>query len=158
VAGGALSVLQARYLTAALCVLAALTACDNSSPVEPPATSLAPVEPCALQPGCRADAAGLSIRVQSGAPPRALTAFPVSAHTSGTAVVEAVTVTFIMEGMAMGLNRYRMLGDGAGGWRAEVVLPICVSGRGDWTAEFELSGAGRRAVLKVPFVLEKPLD
>lgn len=147
-----------RYLAAALCVASALTACDNSSPVESPATSLTPAEPCDLHLGCRAGEAGLSIRVQSGAPPRALTAFPVSAHTAGTDVVEAVAVSFFMKGMAMGLNRYRMLGDGAGSWRAEVILPICVSGRSDWIAAFEVSGAGHRAVLKVPFVLEKASD
>jgi hypothetical protein len=57
--------------------------------------------------------------------------------------------------MDMGLNRYRMLGDASSGWRAEVTLPICMSGRSDWIAEFELVSAGRRVLLRVPFVLEK---
>ncbi len=110
---------------------------------------------CDIQQGCRAGDAAVSAQVRFDAPPRALKPFPVSAHTAGTQPVETVMVSFFMQGMDMGLNRYRMLGDAASGWHADVALPICVSGRSDWIAEFEFVTHERRVLLRVPFVLEK---
>jgi hypothetical protein len=47
---------------------------------------------------------------------------------------------FAMRGMEMGLNRYRLLSDGKGRWKAEVMLPVCVQGRGDWLMLLETAG------------------
>ena len=61
-----------------------------------------------------------------------------------------------MKGMDMGWNRYRLNKDAAGYWNAEVTLPVCVSGRSDWVADFDAVAEGRRRVQwQVPFVLDK---
>lgn len=52
----------------------------------------------------------------------------------------AVYVSFAMRGMQMGMNRYRLLPQGAGRWIAEVTLPVCVDGRADWDMTLELEG------------------
>ena len=142
-------------LSGFLCLLV-VAACDRSPQDEPPITSLAVAGACDILHGCEAGDAGLSVRVQFAAPARALKPFPVSVRTAGSREpVETVMLTFFMQGMDMGLNRYRLLGDAASGWRADVTLPICVSGRSDWIAEFEFISAGQRRLLRVPFVLEK---
>ena len=79
--------------------------------------------------------------------------FPVSLKLIGIENVREIYVTFAMQGMDMGLNRYRLYGDSMSAWKADVTLPICLSGRSDWIAEFELLLADRRVVLQIPFVL-----
>jgi hypothetical protein len=141
-------------LSSLLCVLAG-TACDSSQQAERPVTSLTVAGVCDIQRGCEAGDAALSVAVRFDAPPHALKPFAIGLRVTGKEPVETVMVTFFMQGMDMGLNRYRMLGDVSSGWLAEVTLPICMSGRSDWIAEFELVSAGRRVLLRVPFVLEK---
>jgi hypothetical protein len=140
-----------------VCMLCALSAsgCDSSQQADRLVTSLTVASACDIQQGCDSGDAALSVHVQFDAPPRALKPFSVNVRTAGGQAVEAVMVTFFMEGMDMGLNRYRMLGNAVSGWHADVALPICVSGRSDWIAEFEFVTAGRRLLLRVPFVLEK---
>ncbi|HYG14046.1 MAG TPA: hypothetical protein VD885_07875, partial [Methylophilaceae bacterium] len=46
--------------------------------------------------------------------------------------------SFAMQGMEMGLNRYRLLRQPDGKWAAEVTLPVCVQGRSDWLMELEV--------------------
>lgn len=50
-----------------------------------------------------------------------------------------VYASFQMQGMDMGMNRYRLLREN-GKWRAKVMLPACVQGRRDWLLRLELSG------------------
>ena len=50
----------------------------------------------------------------------------------------AVFASFAMQGMEMGLNRYRLLRQPDGTWAAEVTLPVCVQGRSDWLMELEV--------------------
>jgi len=57
--------------------------------------------------------------------------------------IEAVSVEFFMEGMDMGINRYRLLGHGSD-WQGEVTLPVCVSGRSDWRAVVEVDSQSNR--------------
>jgi hypothetical protein len=57
--------------------------------------------------------------------------------------------------MDMGANRYRLIAEASAGWHADITLPICMSGRTDWLADFELVVADRRLQMQVPFVLEK---
>jgi hypothetical protein len=137
-----------------LCLLAG-PGCDNSQEDDRRTTSIAVVGACDVQRGCQAGDAEFSAQVRFDALPRALKAFPVSVRTAGKRSVESVMVTFFMEGMDMGLNRYRMLGDAVNGWHADVALPICVSGRSDWIAEFEFVIPDRRILLRVPFALER---
>ncbi len=86
---------------------------------------------------------------------RALTPFPVDVEIQRGASVASMTVSFGMQGMDMGLNRYGLIKSGEDLWHASVTLPICMSGRSDWIADFELLTKQRRYRLQVPFVLQK---
>ena len=44
---------------------------------------------------------------------------------------QSITLSFAMQDMPMGLNRYRMTNSG-NHWLAKVILPVCVQGRSDW--------------------------
>jgi len=99
------------------------------------------VQGCAdIVAGCAVD--GAELRVQFDRPPRPLKPFVVTVAWPG---VQSVHARFLMPGMEMGLNRYRMLPAGPGRWRAEVMLPACVQARSDWQIELE-SERGRYAL------------
>ena len=132
-----------------------LSGCDKTSQTELPATLLAVVPGCEVQQGCRAEDDSISVNVQFGAVPRALHPFPISLQVNGGEPLRDVSVTFYMQGMDMGLNRYRLVGSAASGWKADITLPICMSGRSDWVAEFELLTEQRRLQFRLPFVLQK---
>jgi len=69
----------------------------------------------------------------------------VRLHPSSTFAVRQVLVQFTMKGMDMGLNRYRLVSDGAGRWTGKAMLPVCTTGRTDWLATVMLNGpAGER--------------
>lgn len=51
-----------------------------------------------------------------------------------------IHVSFRMQEMEMGLNRYQLLPDGSNGWQAEVMLPACIQGRKDWLVILEIEG------------------
>jgi len=59
--------------------------------------------------------------------------------------------SFGMQGMEMGLNRYRLLKQPDGSWRANVTLPVCVRGRSDWMLELEIEKTGNRQRYQIPF-------
>jgi len=44
---------------------------------------------------------------------------------------QAITLSFEMRDMPMGINRYRMT-QHANHWQAQVMLPVCIQGRSDW--------------------------
>lgn len=56
----------------------------------------------------------------------------------GNHVIEQAVVSFRMKAMAMGVNQYRLLKSEAG-WVADIVIPICTTGRRDWLVELEIS-------------------
>lgn len=51
-----------------------------------------------------------------------------------------VHASFVMSGMQMGLNRYRLLADGPGRWKAEITLPVCTEARNDWVMTLDVDG------------------
>ncbi len=97
----------------------------------------------------------MAITVIFGAEPRALRPFPIHIQLTDHQQADAVTVSFSMQDMDMGANRYRLIADASTGWNADITLPICMSGRSDWVADVELVVADRRLLIQVPFVLEK---
>ncbi len=132
-----------------------LWGCDRAPPADLPLTELDVAPGCQVQQGCRVAEGGMTVEVRFGETPRALQPFPVSLQVIGGEPVETLSVSFYMQGMDMGMNRYHLLGDAGSGWKAAVTLPICVSGRSDWVAEFELLTKQRRLRFRVPFVLHK---
>ncbi len=94
----------------------------------------APPMACAdLTKGC----ATAGIEVRADQPPSALHPFLLSVHAPGARQVSA---EFVMQGMEMGLNRYRLMAQNDGVWQARVTLPVCVSGRRDWVLWLEVDG------------------
>lgn len=89
--------------------------------------------------GCSLPAAGLQVAFDQ--PPQALQPFVLKVRTAA----DQVYASFSMRGMQMGFNRYRLLPQADGSWRAQVTLPACVQGRNDWELLLEIDA--RRYVL-----------
>lgn len=58
-----------------------------------------------------------------------------------TGAHKPVSVAFAMVGMQMGENRFSFRREASATWRAEAVLPVCVSGRSDWRAVLRFENA-----------------
>ena len=86
---------------------------------------------------------------------RVLRPFRVHVDVPAEAGVGEVSAVFVMRGMKMGLNRYHFVDQGNNRWRADVTLPVCVSGRSDWIAELELLTRGQRIQLNVAFAIAR---
>ena len=69
------------------------------------------------------------VEVKFSALPSALQPFDLAVQADG---VKQVYASFVMVGMEMGLNRYRLVAADNKVWRAKVILPVCVAGRRDW--------------------------
>lgn len=87
---------------------------------------------------------GVELRLELAKEIRSLQPFQLQLHTTGIQQpIESVNVEFFMEGMEMGLNRYRLL-PVEGAWRGEITLSMCVSGRSDWRAVVDVNTQQRR--------------
>lgn len=74
---------------------------------------------------------------------------PFELRLAGINAKQAPSVEFSMVGMDMGFNRYRLVEDGQGGWRARVTLPVCASGGRDWVATLSVDGRRYSLPLRV---------
>ena len=92
-----------------------------------------------------AGCASLDLRVSFDRVPQPMRPFRLRVE-----VVDAreVHASFVMQGMQMGLNRYRLLAAGKGAWQGDIILPVCVQGRGDWVMTLEVDGS----LYQLPFV------
>lgn len=90
--------------------------------------------------GCRIP--GAAVRVAFDRVPQAMQPFQLRVDWPQARSVHA---SFSMQGMQMGLNRYRLLAQGPGRWEARIILPACVQGRSDWVVRLE-SGAETHAL------------
>lgn len=97
-----------------------------------------PDQGCATRIGARE----VSIGIEGEVAP--LTPFRIWAKAPGAGKVQA---RFTMQGMDMGFNLYTLRPDAEGVFRADVTLPICVTGRRDWVMTVEIDGAA----LNLPF-------
>lgn len=64
----------------------------------------------------------------------------------------SVVLSFQMQGMDMGLNRFALEPTADGHWRGEVTLPVCSSGRRDWLVDVSV-GEGPPRVVRFGFTL-----
>ncbi|HEY0634524.1 MAG TPA: hypothetical protein VGE00_03995 [Gammaproteobacteria bacterium] len=120
-------------------LLVLLTACGSGSDVSGQVVELGSAQGCdaALQP-CRLTHEQAEMTLELAQDIRTLQPFHLQLQITGSqqARIQEVVVEFFMEGMEMGVNRYRLLRDGAG-WQGEITLPVCVAGRSDWRAVVE---------------------
>ncbi len=119
----------------------------RQGPPPPPAPAPTTLTCPDLSQGCAASLAGRDVRLGSDAAIRPLKPFQLWVMAPGAGKVEA---RFSMEGMNMGFNLYTLRQDREGVFRTSVTLPVCVSGRREWTLLLEVDGAG----LAVPFVTD----
>lgn len=80
-------------------------------------------------------------------PPAILKPFVVTVKAEAN-TIEAI---FEMQGMEMGLNRYRFKKINENLWQAEVILPVCVQGRSDWLMRLELGRATAKLNYQIQF-------
>lgn len=132
-----------------------LTACDRHADKALPVEHILVELPCDVSDGCTLTAPGLTAKVVMGADRHVLRPFPVKLEIATELSIEQVTLGASMKGMDMGLNRYQLLSTDGKSWNARVTLPVCVSGRTDWIALFELTGGGKRMQFQVSFSLDK---
>ncbi|BBP05866.1 hypothetical protein TPL01_07740 [Sulfuriferula plumbiphila] len=93
---------------------------------------------------CRFEVAGRPVELRFSAPPSGLHPFTLLLHAPAAREVYA---SFIMRGMDMGFNRYHLLSSGAGNWQAQVLLPVCITGRRDWVLTLTVDGTS----VEIPF-------
>lgn len=80
--------------------------------------------------------------------------FPVQVEIQGIEVdAGSVVVDFQMQGMDMGMNRYRLVTENSV-WSGEVTLPVCTASRMDWIGMVEFRSAGKTYQVQFPFRTE----
>ena len=104
-----------------------------------------PITCADLSGSCTARVAGRDISLGIVGKPIALKPFQLWLKAAGA---RKVTARFTMQGMNMGINLYILHADSAGVFRASVILPMCVSGRREWTLTVDIDGTR----IAVPFV------
>ena len=124
-----------KYLLAALL----LSGCGKQAISVTPCSSL--VQGCAVELGAE------KVSVKTNTIPVPLKPFTLSISASSA---RAVNVVLQMQGMDMGVNRYRLLREPNGEWRATITLPVCISGRRDWLMIVELDGERRAFAFQTP--------
>jgi len=102
----------------------------------------------ALPATCRMEVGRHPVELSFSPAPVLLKPFTLNVKAPATRTVFA---EFAMVGMDMGGNRYRLEPAGAGAWRANVTLPVCVAGRSNWIMTLEVDGVK----VRVPFTAEK---
>lgn len=143
-------------VTGSILLLSSMLACSPQPGSEPlPVNQLSVAADCDVLGACRVGDSTAYIDIVFATTPRALQPFPVVIKPEGMMDIKSVSVSFIMRDMVMGTNRYTLIRTPTGEWQGEVTLPICVSGRTDWVAEFDLHLPDRHVLFTVPFVLAK---
>ena len=87
--------------------------------------------------GCSFSHHDTTVKVRFSARPTPLKAFDLNVSAPGATRVSA---EFQMNGMEMGFNRYDLRPAGNGTFASNVTLPVCVSGRRDWTLYLDIDG------------------
>jgi len=112
-----------------------------------------PVVCATLASGCTVQLADREIRLGMTGELKPLSPFQVWVQFNDPAQAAAVNkaeARFVMEGMDMGFNLYSLRPDADGVLRANVTLPICVTGRRDWAMILEIDNLR----LSIPFVTD----
>ena len=130
-----------------------LLACDGGeTPDVKPPRELVLEQGCQVRQGCEAQGDGMVVKVVMGPELKPLKPFALTLQVTGSDPVRDITVHLFMKDMDMGLNRYRLQPLEAKRWTADITLPVCTSGRGDWLADIEIRGTKARYRMAVPFV------
>lgn len=128
------------------CLLASLAACERQTSGTAMQVLQAEAACNPIQKACEARGGPVVLSLRLDPSAQALKPFRVTVSVHGMAP-DTVTADFNMPGMDMGRNRYQLERGGGGDWIANVILPVCTSGRNDWEAVVSAvrSSAGARA-------------
>lgn len=69
--------------------------------------------------------------------------------------IQSISIEFVMQGMQMAANRSMFKKQSIGAWKAQSVLPVCVSGRKDWLAVVKIESLHGVLQTGFQFSLEK---
>jgi hypothetical protein len=107
----------------------------------------------AMRP-CAVDLGDGQLLLRFDRPPRPLKPFVVELQLLGewSELPPPVVLSFQMQGMEMGLNRFALEQMADRRWRGEVTLPVCSSGRRDWLVDVIIEGE-RPQVVQFGFTL-----
>ncbi len=72
------------------------------------------------------------------------------------AAIKHIYVSVAMQGMDMGLNRYRLQALADDLWQAEITLPVCIQGRADWRMRIELDPEQHGKIYEMAFTSLAP--
>ncbi|MBT9568510.1 MAG: hypothetical protein IV085_09455 [Thiobacillus sp.] len=87
--------------------------------------------------GCHFEHAGTPVQLRFSRRPVPLKAFQLDIH---SVAADRISAEFQMQGMEMGFNRYDLSPTPGSAFTAQVTLPVCVSGRHDWTMFLTIDG------------------
>ncbi|MHB1143487.1 MAG: hypothetical protein ACYCZS_01150 [Thiobacillus sp.] len=88
--------------------------------------------------GCSFSHRGATVNVRFSGQPAPLEAFELNVSAPG---ITRISAEFQMVGMDMGFNRYDLRPAGSDAFASKVTLPVCVSGRRDWTLTLDVDGS-----------------
>lgn len=135
---------------------------------EKPETSLTSINinsgKCKIQSEiCNFDIDDLRISISSDKNIKYLNPFVISVKTktNNNLKIKKIQVDFKMINMDMGVNRFLLNKKPINNnneqlWQGKALLPICVTGRADWVAEFSLYIKDSLYFLKLPITVEQP--
>ena len=105
---------------------------------------------------CTVTENALSLSLALGPDVVPLKPFAVRFQSDGASAIDkdSVVVDFQMQGMDMGVNRYRLKQDDDSYWRATATLPVCTVSRMEWMAVVEFAQGGEHYRLRFPFAVE----
>lgn len=87
--------------------------------------------------GCAFSHRGAAVDVRFLSQPTPLEAFGLRVSAPNA---RRISAEFQMTGMDMGFNRYDLRPAGDGAFASNVTLPVCISGRHDWTLFLDIDG------------------
>ncbi|MDP3419634.1 MAG: hypothetical protein Q8S10_01830 [Thiobacillus sp.] len=87
--------------------------------------------------GCAFSHRGAAVDVRFLSQPTPLEAFGLQVSAPNA---RRISAEFQMVGMDMGFNRYDLRPAGDGAFASNVTLPVCISGRHDWTLFLDVDG------------------
>jgi len=107
---------------------------------------------------CLVEDPSITLRLKLVPPVEALKPFAVDAaiHLADAARPTSVEISFSMADMDMGRNRYRLEPADKGHWTGTAVLPICASGRVDWSATVNVRTDEKHWQASFPFSIGSP--
>jgi hypothetical protein len=68
--------------------------------------------------------------------------------------IDSAVLYLEMKDMDMGINRFTFRQVGQGAWEADMIIPVCATGRRDWFASLVILADGKHQRLVFPFTVK----